>query len=78
MANIVGAIPIVIYSAILAFIVNQTDNYKKILLKSFLIFLMLSFVLAVISDLILVGMILSIIGIVLAILLQPMIARYCN
>lgn len=78
MANIVGAIPIVTYSASLAFIIKETDDYKKVLFKSSLIFLIFSIVLATISDMILIGMILSIVGIVLALLLQPLLLRYCK
>lgn len=78
MANIVGAIPVIIYSAILTFIVHKTDNYKNILFKSSLIFIIQSIILSLISDMILTGIILSVIGIILALLLQPMIMRYCK
>ena len=76
MANIVGVIPILVYSTVLTFIVKEIDSYKTILLKSFLIFIVLAIVLTIISDMILVGMILSIIGIVLGLLLQPLLLRY--
>ena len=78
MANIVGAIPIVGYSAILAFIVNETNNYKTVLFKSSLVFLILSSILSLISDMILIGIVLTIVGVVLALLLQPILLRYCR
>ena len=78
MANIVGAIPVLVYSTALTFIVKETDSYKTLLLKSSIIFLLIATVLTLISDMILVGMMLTIGGIVLALLLQPIVLRYSN
>ena len=78
MADIVGAVPIFVYSVILTIAVKDTDTYNKLFFKGLLTFLPLAVALTLMSDLILVGMILSILGIVLALSLQPLLLRYCK
>lgn len=78
LANICGAIPVAIYAAILCNIIKPTDTYLKGFLKSLGTFAIIAFVLAIISDMLLVGMVFSFIGITLSLILQPTLLKYCK
>lgn len=78
MANVVGAIPLVIYATILSFMVKETDTYWSLFKKSVLIFLTIAVGLSIIETFLLVGILLSSLGIILGLLIQPKILRYCK
>lgn len=77
MANIVGLIPVLIYSTGLSLIINKDDAYWVALRKSVLAFLVVAIPLAF-EDMLLVGMLFSLPAIILAVSLQPRLVRLCN
>lgn len=72
MSNLFGFIPILIYSAIITNIIKKEESYLKKLFKCFLVFLSISLILCIESFFI-VGILMSIFGIVIALLLNPII-----
>jgi len=78
MANVVGVIPLIVYSLLLCLIVKETDTYYRLLFKSSLIFLAIAIILSIVSSTLMVGVVLSSLGIVLGLLIQPLLLRYCK
>lgn len=78
LANIVGAVPILAYSVCLSMFSEPTDTYLTNFLKSLITFSTIAIILSVISDMFLVGMVFSFIGILLSLILQPKLLKYCK
>jgi hypothetical protein len=77
-ANYIGFIPVLIYSAIVSNMAKVEYTYSRLLFNSMLVFFTLAALLTLINDILLTGMLFSLPGIMVAITTQPMLVRYCR
>lgn len=77
-ANFVGFIPVLIYSAIVSHMAKPEHSYSRLFFNSMVVFFTLAALLTLINDILLTGMLFSLPGIMVAITTQPMLVRYCR
>lgn len=68
LANIAGFIPILLHSIVLIIVIKKEDSYLKLFLKNIVIFSILAFIS---PDIIQVGILLSVFGILLSLIAVP-------